>query len=66
MVSGVSVLGCIWGGVWRKMVVACLFFAKNVRDVFSILVYLSFIWILLFKTFIVGMYLVINGFPMIL
>ena len=33
---------------------------------FFILVYLSFIWILLFKMFIVGVYLVLNGMPMIL
>ena len=33
---------------------------------FFILVYLSFLWSLLFKIFIVGIYLVINGIPMIL
>ena len=33
---------------------------------FFILVYLYFIWILLIKMFIVGIYLVINGMPMIL
>ena len=32
---------------------------------FFILVFLSFIWILLFKMFIVGIYLLINGIPMI-
>ena len=45
--------------------VVCLFFEKNVKAVFFILVYLSFIWILLFKIFIVGIYSVINGIPMI-
>ena len=33
---------------------------------FFILVYLSFKWSLLFKIFIVGIYLVIKGIPMIL
>ena len=39
---------------------------KNVKAVFFILVNISFIWILLFMMFIVGIYLVINGMPMIL
>ena len=39
---------------------------KKVKAVFLVFVYLSLIWILLFKMFIVGIYLVINGMPMIL
>ena len=41
-------------------------FWKNVRAVFFVFVYLSLIWILLFKMLIVGIYLVINGMPIIL
>ena len=37
---------------------------KNVKAVFFILAYLSFIRILLLKSFIVGIYLVINGIPL--
>ena len=45
----------------------CLFILwKNVRAVFFILVYLSFIWILLFKIFIVRIYLVKNGISILL
>ena len=36
------------------------------KAVFFILVYLSFIWILLFQMFIVRIYLVINGMPLLL
>ena len=45
----------------------CLFnLWKNVKAVFFVFVYLSSIWILLFKMLIVGIYLDINGMPMIL
>ena len=40
-------------------------YLKNVSDVFFTLLYLSFFCILLFKTIIVGIYLVINGIPTI-
>ena len=48
------------------MVVVCLIFEKNVRDVSFVFVYLSLISILLFNMLIVGIYLEINGIPMIL
>ena len=63
MVSGVFVPDCIWGKILWWLFVYSL---KNVKDVFCILVYLSFIQILKFKIFIVGIYLVTYGFPMIL
>ena len=39
---------------------------KNIKAVFFVFVYLSLIWILLFKMLIVGIYLVINGMPIML
>ena len=39
---------------------------KNVEAVFCILVYLSFIFILLSNILIVGLYFVMNGSPIIL
>ena len=52
---------------FRKKNGGCLFnLWKNDRAVFFVFVYLSLIWILLFKMLIVGIYLDINGMPMIL
>ena len=65
MVSGVSVFDCKWGKFLRKMVVVCLFFGRMLRLCFLFCIF-ALIWILLFKIFIVGIYLVINGMPMIL
>ena len=47
------------------MVVVCLIFERMLRLCFSFFLYLSFIWILLFKMFFVVIYLLINGMPMI-
>ena len=66
MVSGVSVVDCIWGKILKKNG-GCLFnLWKIVRAVFFVFVYLSLIWILLFRMLIVCIYLDINGMPMIL
>ena len=54
-------------GVNLEKNIGCLFFLwKNVKAVLFILVDLSFIWILLFKMLIVGIYLVKNGILKIL
>ena len=48
------------------MVVVCLFFEKMSKLCFSFSCYYLFLWILLFKIFIVGICLVKNGIAMIL
>ena len=46
--------------------VVCLIFGRVLGLYFFVFVYLSLIWILLFKMLIVGIYLVIKGMPIIL
>ena len=53
VVSGVSVVDCKWDKILKKNGGCLLSLWKNVRAVFFIFVYLSLIWILLFKMFIV-------------
>ena len=66
MVSGVFFVGYILDKILKKNG-GCLFnLWKNVRDVSFVFVYLSLISILLFNMLIVGIYLEINGIPMIL
>ena len=66
MVSSVSVVDYKWDKILRRMVVVCLIFEKMLELFFFVFVYLSLISILLFKMLIVGIYLDINGMPMIL
>ena len=66
VVSGVFFVGYILDKNFEKND-GCLFnLWKNVRDVSFVFVYLSLISILLFNMLIVGIYLEINGIPMIL
>ena len=60
------IAGYILGKILKKMVVVYLIFEKMLGDVSFVFVYLSLINILLFKMLIVGIYLEINGIPMIL
>ena len=65
MVSGVFFVGYILDKILKRMVVVYLIFEKMLGMSF-VFVYLSLISILLFKILIVGIYLEINGIPMIL
>ena len=67
VVSVVSVVDCKWGKILRRMVIVCLIFGRMLGLYFLFFfVYLSLICILLFKMLIIGIYLDINGMPMIL
>ena len=65
MVSGVFFVGYILDKILKRMVVVCLIFEKML-GMCLLLLYLSLISILLFNMLIVGIYLEINGIPMIL
>ena len=66
VVSGVFFVDYISDKILKRMVVVYLIFEKMLGMCYFVFVYFSLISILLFEMLIVGIYLEINGIPMIL